>query len=257
MQAPKNVLLVGNGKVGSALATIISKHHNLSVMDAEASAAAGGHYDVMHVCFPWTPTFEREVTEYIHKFNPDLTIIESTVKPYTTRNIWLRGNPERLIVHSPVRGCHSSLLWGLQTYTKFVGGTTLRSGLIAKNYYESMGMKVHLAKGSVETEIAKLLNLSYFAAQVAFFQEVERKASEHAINHEDIIQFFLSTTRDSKGEVQRPIFKGNVIGGTCVMQGLAKLFNENEPFRMWIENSNGWVKEFADRTTERSPQIQP
>lgn len=250
----KNVLLIGNGKVGSALAGLIKKFHNLTVYDVEAVEVQPQKFDVMHVCFPYTKTFEREVSEYIRKFCPDLVIIESTVMPGTTRKIWY-SHPETLVCHSPIRGCHQSLDWGLSTYTKFVGPCTLRAGLIAERYYKDMGLKTRLCKGSVETEVAKLLNLSYFAAQIAFFQEAERKVAEHSICYEDVINFFLTTTRDSKGEVQRPIFKGDPIGGTCVMQGLEKIFKDEQLYR-WIEDSNDKVKEDAKhRTGERSSKI--
>ena len=233
---PKNVLLIGNGQVGSALAGLISRHHNLTVMDAEATSAKGGMFDVMHICFPYTDKFVDLVCGYITKFNPTLTLIESTVIPETTKQIFAR-NPTREICHSPVRGCHSSLPWGVKTYTKFVGPCTLKAGLNAERYYRNMNLKTRLCKSSTETELAKLLNLSYYASQIAFFQELERKVKHYGACLDDVNDFIGTTTDDSNGTVVRPILKSGYIGGTCVMQGLEKIFG-GEMLYLWIKGSN-------------------
>lgn len=235
------VLLIGNGEVGSALATIIKKHHDLTVYDFEArTVPITEQYDVMHICYPYNENFERNTKFYIEKFMPNLTLIESTVKPKTTQNIW-DSLPDTLICHSPVRGCHTSLLWGLQTYTKFIGPTSLKAGLLAERYYQTLRMKTYVAESSTETEVAKLANLSYYANQIAFFQEIERKRDKYNLNYIDVLRFFETTTEDSKGQVQRPIFKGDHIDGSCVMQGLQKLFNHSRLWN-WIEESNNKVK---------------
>lgn len=231
------VLLIGNGKVGSALADIIKTKHELTVYDLEAETAEdNGPYDVLHIVFPYFDGFIDTVKKYISKFKAELTLIESSVIPETTKKLY--NSTGALICHSPARGLHTNLLWGLQTYTKFVGPTSMKAGLLAERYYQSLGMKTYLAAGSTETEVAKLANLSYFAAQIAYFQELERIRDKYDICYEDVLKFFESTTKDSNGEVQRPIFRGDRIGGTCVMQGLRKLFCESSELRRWIEQSN-------------------
>jgi UDP-glucose 6-dehydrogenase len=235
------VLLIGKGQVGTALANIISKQHDLTTYDIEAAVNKDmGKYDVMHICIPWHTNFVNTVVFYIRKFKPHLTLIESTVKPETTKKIHsIESN--KLICHSPVRGCHSSLLWGLQTYTKFIGPTSIKAGLLAQQYYETLHLKTYLATSSTETECSKLFNLSYYAAQIAYFQEVERKVTQYNLNYEDVEAFFQSTTEDSRGKVQRPIFQGNYIGGTCVMPGLRLIFNPSSMWK-WIKKSNDKVK---------------
>jgi UDP-N-acetyl-D-mannosaminuronate dehydrogenase len=234
------VLLIGKGQVGSALASIIAKHHNLTAYDKEAATADDtGPYDIMHICIPWHQNFAETVANYINKFHPNLTLIESTVKPETTKHIYEES--QALICHSPVRGLHSNLLWGLQIYTKFIGPTTTKAGLLAERYYKTLKMKTHLASSSTETECAKLLNLSYYANQIAFFQEVERKAKQYNLNYNDVTAFFDTTTKESGGTAPRPIFKSGYIGGTCVMPGLRLMFNPSDLWK-WIEKSNMEMK---------------
>ena len=233
------VLLIGNGKVGTALSTIIRRYHDLTVYDLEAANNTDkGPYDVMHVCYSWHENFVYTTLNYIRKFKPNLCLIESTVKPNTTAKIEELAGYEfikTLICHSPVRGLHINLLWGLEEYTKFVGPATKKAGLLAERYYQTLCMKTYVASGSTETEVSKLANLSYYANQIAFFQELERKTAN--ICYQDVINFLDSTTKDSRGEVQRPIFKGDHIGGTCVMPGLKLLFNPSRLYD-WISESN-------------------
>jgi len=232
-----NVLILGAGQVGSALATLIKHKYPVTVMDREARHVEGEWtFDVLHVCYPYSEWFVNNTCFYIDKFKPKLMLIESTVKPKTT---WKLHNyyPDQPLCHSPVRGCHSSLLWGLETYTKFIGPCTVKAGLMAERYYKSLGLKTYVAKGPTETECAKLMNLSYYAAQIALFQEFERKKEEYNLEYGDVLRFFETTTEESRGEVPRPIFKGECIGGTCVMPGLNMLFNPTK-LAEWINHSN-------------------
>ena len=52
------VLVLGAGQVGSALASLIKKKHDVTVLDLEAQTAPKQHFDVMHVCYPYSLHFE-------------------------------------------------------------------------------------------------------------------------------------------------------------------------------------------------------
>jgi len=229
-----NILVLGAGQVGSALATLIQRKHSVTLMDKEAREAQGERrFDVIHICYPYSKKFVEDTKFYVRKFKPELTLIESTVKPGTTSKC--AGNTE--LCHSPVRGQHQSLLWGLEKYTKFIGPCTQKAGLMAQRYYQSLGLKTYVAKGPLETECAKLMNLSYYATQIALFQEFERKRDRYNLNYEDVIRFFETMTEDTNGFFARPTFRGGVIGGNCVMPGLKLLFNPSKLFE-WINRSN-------------------
>lgn len=225
------VLVVGAGKVGSALSLIVSRCHKVTVLDIEAINCDSEHFDVMHVCFPFNDCFVWNVKRYIHKFTPELTIIESTVPVGTTREIWLDLHRMYLVVHSPVRGLHDALVEGLEVYDKFIGAPNDYCGHAAYNYYRGLGLYPFVCDGPEETEFSKLANLSYFAVQVAFWQEIERKVKSLELNLSEVQAFFKSTGRD------RPVRRGGVIGGECVMQGLIKLFSGEQMFN-WVCLSN-------------------
>ena len=81
--------MVGLGEVGGALAQVLERtnpgvlRHDLE--PREFSDPVG----VMHICIPYQShqQFEAATLEYITRFQPELTIINSTVVPGTTRRI--------------------------------------------------------------------------------------------------------------------------------------------------------------------------
>jgi UDP-glucose 6-dehydrogenase len=218
------VLVIGHGAVGKAIEALVREKHEVTAFDMDAISAKGNwDFDVCHICYPYSSSFVTTTRLYVQKFKPQLLLIESTVNPKTTEQIAAKVDNKTLVCYSPVRGTHAKLLEGLRSYTKFVGSSTEQAREMACNYYKSLGLRVHVCQSPREAEYAKLMNLSYFAVQIALFQEFERIAEMEDLNLEDILKFFKTTTEDSGGKVQRPILHGGIIGGSCVMQGIEKL----------------------------------
>lgn len=95
-------LVVGVGEVGGALAEVLERGHRLARLDLTPTTIHDP-VRVMHICFPFTSRnqFESAVRNYIRRFQPQLTIINSTVLPHTTRNL-AKATGAR-IAYSPVR----------------------------------------------------------------------------------------------------------------------------------------------------------
>lgn len=244
-----NVLIIGMGAVGKALHKIVSEVHNVDGFDLEAKDInPKKRYDVLEIAYPYYNNFIEDTSFYIRKFNPKLTLIESTVIPQTTSKIFQRLNKSILICHSPVKGRHVSLEQGLRTYTKFIGGCTEEASQMAKKYYGSIGFKTFIAHSSLETEFAKLMILNYFACRIAMFQEFERLVGKHKLKFDDIKQFFSLTQKESVyadpiGKIETPIMEGNVIGGTCVIPAVEMFSEFMTEFSNWILASNKKRKE--------------
>ena len=81
-------LIVGLGEVGSALATVIERRLPVLRHDLEPQQYSGP-IEVMHICIPFQSRaqFESAVVAYMERFQPNLTVINSTVQPGTTRTI--------------------------------------------------------------------------------------------------------------------------------------------------------------------------
>ena len=69
--------------------------------------------DYLHVCIPYTHNFVQTVNAYINEIKPKYTIIHSTVKPGTTKEI------QSPVIYSPVRGVRSEFFEDLKRYTKY------------------------------------------------------------------------------------------------------------------------------------------
>lgn len=102
-------LVIGCGEVGSAVAGLL----NADKCDVNLPAPRE-RYDVVHVCFPYSEQFVEHVAAYQEKFQPELTVIHSTVPLGTSRKCGA--------VHSPIRGKHPNLLESLTVFVKYFGG---------------------------------------------------------------------------------------------------------------------------------------
>src|ERR1700720_4705242 len=138
-QVSETVIIVGLGEVGKPLFEIIKTRHEVFGVDI-ALAAPLDRCDVMHICFPFRDqNFVAQVVDYIRRYQPALTIINSTVAPGTTRRI--AGESGMPVVNSPVRGKHARMKEEMLHYTKFIGALDSASGARASQHFESVGIK--------------------------------------------------------------------------------------------------------------------
>lgn len=125
-----------------------------------------------------------EVVHYIERFQPKLTLIESTVLPLTTSKIYEKTR---------------------------------------KPIYKSLGFKTRICKSSLETEFMKIINTTYYGLMIAWFQEVDRLCEKFKLNKEKVIDFIGLTERESGGKLPRPIFYPGYMGGHCVIPNVLLL----------------------------------
>lgn len=224
------VLVIGRGEIGSPIFDLISKYYCTKSYDLLDGDPVKEKYDVIHICFPYSTKFENAVLEYAKLFEPSLILIESTVAPGTTRNIdhalkKTLGIP--LLVHSPVRGrTADTFQWAFLAYTKYIGPISEEAGKVAKEYYESMGLKTRVCETPEDTEWAKILNTSYWGIILAWYQEVERICTGFNLDSLTIISFFGSTQAESAGKIPRPVIWTGTIGGHCIIPNARLLLSK-------------------------------
>jgi UDP-N-acetyl-D-mannosaminuronate dehydrogenase len=212
----KRPLVIGMGEIGKPLYEIVKGiYPDAQWLDIETKEI-DGKIDVIHICFPYSESFVSDVIKYINCFQPNLTIIESTVLPFTTSKIYAEvgGN----VCHSPVRGrCATGFKWGLFTFTKFIGGATPGAAILAEKYYKSLDIKTRICNSPLETEFMKIINTSYYGLCIAWFQEIERICKKFDLDVSNVKDFIKSTGTDSGGKVPRPVYYGGFIEGHCVI----------------------------------------
>lgn len=213
------ILVIGRGEIGSALAKVISHTLAVDTYDitdpiATSISFVDNEYDIVHICFPYTPSFEKNVAEYIRRFKPKLVIIDSTVPPGTTRAIY--NNTKAKVCYSPVLGrTADDWEWCLNTYEKFIGSIDVETGKMAENHFKGIGLKTHLCNSPESLEWAKILETSYWGLLVGWYQDLERIANNFDLDLNEIIRFYANV--QNAGKWPRPILWVGSIGGHCII----------------------------------------
>ena len=185
------------------------------------------------MCYPFQiRDFVGETARYIERFQPKITVINSTVSVGTTRLIAERTGTT--VVNSPVRGKHARMLEELSRYTKFIGALDPAAGEQTAQHFQSAGLKTKVLSSPEASELAKLTETTYFGLMIAWAQEIERYCDKTGANYEEIISFY----DEIKFFPTVKYFPG-IIGGHCVMPNIEILrkFTESKLLEA-IEISN-------------------
>ncbi|MEM0057358.1 MAG: GDP-mannose dehydrogenase [Candidatus Bathyarchaeia archaeon] len=256
----EKVLIVGLGEVGRALFELFRESGKFDVygfdIDEEKMRIIVGDvelpssFDVMHVCYPCVDQqcFVETTLDYIRRFKPKLTIIDSTVPPGTTQKIY--EATKTLVVHSPIRGMHR----GLETmkrdimfWSKYVGGATPEAAELAKKHFEKLGLKVKVLKSPVETELAKLFETIYRAWMIVCFQEMHRISRHFGADFNEVVDMIEDIHRV---HFNKPLHYPGVIGGHCLIPNTELLLKvyDSEFLRLILKSNERRKKEIEDES---------
>ena len=224
-------VIIGAGEIGTALMGVLEDYHPV-LHDPAIGLIARGEFDIMHVCFPFSPAFVQVVGDYQKQFQPKYTVIHSTVPPGTSR--------ELQAIHSPVIGLHPHLEESLTTFVKYLAGEQASE---VADYFRRAGMRVYLFDKPETTELLKILDTTFYGLCIEFTKDVKRLAVEHGIPFE---AWTLYTDNYNKGyqvlgypEYTRPnltpIMKR--IGGHCVLPNTTLLKTRFTEFLRYIQGT--------------------
>ncbi|RLG94548.1 GDP-mannose dehydrogenase [Candidatus Bathyarchaeota archaeon] len=258
----KSVLIIGLGEVGRPLYEIIVESGRFRVygidLDADKMRMINAHapkdkIDVMHICIPCynREEFIKSTIEYMNSFNPEITIINSTVPVGTTEEIGKRSG--RHVVHSPVRGVHKNpehMKWEIRRWTKYVGGIDERSAELASKHFKEIGLKVKILRSSRETELAKLFETTYRAWMITCFQEMHRISRYFHADFNEIVDFIEDTHRV---RFDRPPMFPGVIGGHCLIPNVRLLLEtyKSDLLELILRSNEMRKKEVLDEDVRR------
>ena len=252
----EKVLIVGLGEVGRALFELLKESGRFEVygfdLDANKmreigqSAVLPEKVDVMHVCIPCASKeeFVKSVVSYVGRFKPSLVIVDSTVVPGTTLEVYERCGGGCFVAHSPVRGVHKSLeymKWELKRWTKYVGGVNTKSAEAAEKHLKMLGLKTKVLKSCLETELAKLFETTYRAWMIACFQEMHRISRHFGADFDEVVDMLEDIHRV---RFNKPLHYPDVIGGHCLIPNTELLLKSYDSmFLRLILKSNDKRKE--------------
>jgi UDP-N-acetyl-D-mannosaminuronate dehydrogenase len=210
-----DIIVVGLGEVGKPLLELIRGKHGVIGVDIEP-VMIDGRCSILHICYGFNDRFVDATANYIKRYRPGLTIINSTVPPGTTRAVYrLTHSP---IVYSPVRGKHFKMKRDMLHYTKFVGGIDPAAALAASQHFESIGMVTKVLSCPEAAELAKLTETTYFGLLIVWAQEVERYCEKLRVDYDEVVSLY-----DEIAFLPRVKYLPGVIGGHCVMPNLKLL----------------------------------
>lgn len=213
----RKTLVVGIGEVGGALAEALERttpvlRHDLERVEFDCPIG------VMHVCIPFSsPTqFQDAALSYIDRFKPELTIINSTVVPGTTRAIADHsGSP---VAFSPVRGKHAHMVQDLFRYLKFVAAPEAAVAKSAADHFSRAGLRSRILSKVEGLELAKLGETTYFGVLIGFAQEMNRYAQQLGVDYFETTEFY-----EEIDFLPRVRYYPGFIGGHCVIPNIKLL----------------------------------
>ena len=229
----KKILIMGYGETGKAISMMYTGAYDVQISDPYK-----GHswitmpVDVLNVCIPYSEKFIQNIYNMMVDSGAELTIIHSPVPPGTTENLGSMVTEGHEIVHSPVRGVHPNLLEGLKTFTKYVGGDTIKSLQLAMGHLSALEYKISAVSSSRVTEVGKLLSTSYYGVVIAWHEEMKEICEQFDVPFEQTVTDFNNTYNDGyltlgMPHVTRPTLTtpDGPIGGHCVVPN-AKLLKQ-------------------------------
>ncbi len=204
--APLKHLVVGYGEVGKAIHKIIGGQYTSltkSTWDCQK-------VDVVHICIPYSPTFNYDVKFYTDF--ADLTIVHSTVPVGTCDKLG--------VVHSPIRGEHPHLEEGIRTFVKYFGGKNAEKA--ARIF--SVGITTKVYKEAKTTEAIKLWDTTQYGKLIMLEKQIYEWCQKNKVDFKAV---YRDANKDynegylllGRPEVVRPYLKHieGPIGGHCVL----------------------------------------
>ena len=230
-------LVIGNGQIGKAIAAVLE----CDIVDVVEFSE--DTYNVIHVCFPHSSLFDREIEKYMKIYEPKLIVIHSTVPVGTTRKF---GS---IAVHSPIRGIHPNLEEGVRTFDKMFGGINPGKVDEAITIFEEAGVRCAAYEKPEITEAGKLLSTTYYGWNIIFEKYVHEYCEKNDLDYDAVYRDFNLTynigyKEMGKPNVVRPVLEHypGKIGGHCVIAN-TQLLEDFTPANIIYEKDNEILSE--------------
>lgn len=219
-------IVVGLGETGMPLWQVLDEGYPKEILGYDPKKEGfreipGIPVEILNICLPWGPDFTAQVEGYQSLFEPEMTIIHSTVPVGTTRRF-------RNAVHSPILGRHARMREEILTYTKWIGGALAEK---AAAFFEKARIRCQKVDAPEETELMKLMCLAKYGASIAFAFYQKELCDKFGIPFEHVMDWDRNYNEGVYPSLKRPMIEPSStgkIGGHCIVPG-AKLLNAQFP----------------------------
>jgi UDP-N-acetyl-D-mannosaminuronate dehydrogenase len=228
----KKDIVIGMGEIGLPIFKLLSKNMPVDGLDKIEKLNSEKFIDIkkielMHICIPFTKSFQKSVIQLSKKYNPDGIIIHSTISPNTTKK--LQNKLDLPIIYSATRGVHKRMLKDLKRYTKFFAvydyaPSSKWASRTFKNKMKKCGVKTKQMSQPITLELAKVVcDTSYYGWLISYAQLSNRIAIGYGIDYDEMWSF---SDEIHKFLGNRPKMHPGYIGGHCVIPNLNLINNE-------------------------------
>jgi UDP-N-acetyl-D-mannosaminuronate dehydrogenase len=229
--------ILGHGEIGKAIHEVYRKSSltsDILVKDLNRDDHLVD-LDVLNVSIPFNDSFDfmEVVCGVVKQSNTRILIVHSTIPVGTTRKLKELLGPAIAVAHSPCRGVHPHLYEGIMTFPKYVGSISKEDAVKVSDHLTSLGISTHICENSESSELAKLLDTSYYGICIAFHGEALRACKQFGANFEDVMTVYNETYNSGysslgKTNVVRPVLTPpeEGIGGHCVVQNADLLMKQ-------------------------------
>ena len=243
-----NIGILGLGEVGQAIKKLCLEKHKVYCRDLKFDELKGKKIDILHVCIPYSKSFEKIVTKTIKELKPKLVIIDSTIAPGTTQNLYQKT--KTLFAHAPVIGKHPRLYFYQKIFTKPIGAINQKAFKLTQKHFQELGVKTTRFDSPFESELAKLLETTYYSFNIIYEKWVHQLCQQKMANFNQVYalfnQIYNEGYRKILPNVIRPILKHQPgpIGGHCLIPNvkILKSWLKKDGFLTFILQQNDKVK---------------
>lgn len=226
IQLPKEILgeqtlIIGMGEVGKALKEILKEKYQVFQRDKgdRTFPPSKEHYRIIHICYPYSNIFIQDTLNYISLYEPEVTIVHSTIPPGTTRKLGITA------IHSPIMGRHPTLAEHIRKFIKIVAGVNPYAVFEATDFLKKAGLQCFVFSSPEASELAKILETTYLGWNVLFMKEVAEICQKFNVPFHEVYTetngiYNTGYAILQESRFMRPILypmKGK-IGGHCVVQ---------------------------------------
>jgi hypothetical protein len=223
-------LIIGKGEIGTSLQRVLSPFYETYIRDIEPLEVEG--IEVLHICFPYSKKFIKQVEEYKKQYKPRFVIIHSTVPVGTCAKLG--------VFHSPVRGIHPHLEQSLLTFVKYLAPFNQE----LTDYFEKAHIQIKQVSETKTTELLKLYCTTIYGVNIIAQKEVMKECKRIGADFDIVYTDCNESYNKYYEKLGFPKFKKYVldymeggIGNHCVLPN-CKLLKKNSSLAKFILKEN-------------------
>lgn len=256
MLKKKNIGIIGNGFVGSAIAAGFALHANVRVFDKDTKKSIDTLCDVVNnsdVVFISVPTPMKSVEGgnidlsiidsvfdeiVLCKKNDDfsysnvLFVIKSTVVPGTTEKYQKKYPKLRIVFNPEFLTERSANLDFINASRIVIGGHDLDCIKLSELYRDRFPYTKIISTDTKSAEMIKYACNCFFATKVSFMNEIRLLSDHLGCDWDDVLQGFISDGRIGNSHIDVPGHDGDFgFGGKCFpkdINAFMQCFVDNE-----------------------------